>query len=657
MGELNSDRSKVKFDLWERKLLDLSTRNSLLNLRIKGSSIPVFVPDCANIEDLIAQEKNFQIISRGEDDEPEEETAEDTTEETTEETAEETFEVPDADEPAKDPVKESKKIKGVPAKDYSIEDLADITEFKEFIDKKYEKGVLVSSLTNSVLDKNIKTLYRGAKTSMEENGANTLFLACGFLKWFEKDRKEPCYAPILLIPVELIKKFGIKYTMRRRDDDVQFNVTVSEKLRQDFKIEFDSFSKTLPLDENGVNVNEVFDKVEEAVSSLKGWSVVRSCVLGLFSFSQFVMWNDMHSHRDQIAQNKIVKSLINGQLEWDYEDLSANTKVPEEDVFLPIVADASQLAAIKKAGEGASFVLHGPPGTGKSQTITSIIANCLANGKKVLFAAEKKAALDVVYNRLEKIGIAPFCLELHSNKVRKSYVLDQLKTASEVKANIKVDGDYDKALEDIAAKRRELDRYVNELHTKRGCGLSLYELINVYAANQIAANCGVFDEGFINELTPDRLKETETALGELVASSGKLEGKLPFVKSSEYSQEIKNRLPSLVENFVKAYDEFVLSIDNFEKLIASNNCRAAGGINTVGRIAGLNACGIAILKLKNLNLPKGLICCDDTESAYLSLRDMIASCKDALAKRDTLLASWQPGFLDLDGAALLRQCL
>ena len=653
MGELNSDRSKVKFDLWERKLLDLSTRNSLLNLRIKGSSIPVFVPDCANIEDLIAQEKNFQIISRGEDDEPEEDTAE----ETTEDTAEETFEVPDADEPAKDPVKESKKIKGVPAKDYSIEDLADITEFKEFIDKKYEKGVLVSSLTNSVLDKNIKTLYRGAKTSMEENGANTLFLACGFLKWFEKDRKEPCYAPILLIPVELIKKFGIKYTMRRRDDDVQFNVTVSEKLRQDFKIEFDSFSKTLPLDENGVNVNEVFDKVEEAVSSLKGWSVVRSCVLGLFSFSQFVMWNDMHSHRDQIAQNKIVKSLINGQLEWDYEDLSANTKVPEEDVFLPIVADASQLAAIKKAGEGASFVLHGPPGTGKSQTITSIIANCLANGKKVLFAAEKKAALDVVYNRLEKIGIAPFCLELHSNKVRKSYVLDQLKTASEVKANIKVDGDYDKALEDIAAKRRELDRYVNELHTKRGCGLSLYELINVYAANQSAANCGVFDEGFINELTPDRLKETETALGELVASSGKLEGKLPFVKSSEYSQEIKNRLPSLVENFVKAYDEFVLSIDNFEKLIASNNCRAAGGINTVGRIAGLNACGIAILKLKNLNMPKGLICCNDTESAYLSLRDMIASCKDALAKRDTLLASWQPGFLDLDVAALLSELM
>ena len=435
MGELNLERSNVKFDLWERKLLDLSTRNSLLNLRIKGTSIPLFVPDCAKIEDYIAQEKNFSIISRGDEEEDEEEDASEENgsaevpdavkpveenaeptpvealaaeagkpeeeaekaEEKPEEPADKTSEEKpvqeaDAAAAAKTPAKK-KKIKKIPAKDYAIEDLPDINEFREYIEKQYEKGVLVSSLTNAVLDKNIKTLYRGAKTSMEENGANTLFLACGFLKWYEKDRKEPCYAPILLIPVELVKKFGIKYTMRRRDEDVQFNVTVSEKLRQDFKIDFDSFSKELPTDENGVDVPKIFEQIREVVKPLKTWEVVESCVLGLFSFSQFVMWNDMHSHRAEIAQNKIVKSLINGQLEWDYEDISSTGKVSEEDVYLPIVADASQLAAIKRAGEGTSFVLHGPPGTGKSQTITSIIANCLANGKKVLFAAEKKAAL------------------------------------------------------------------------------------------------------------------------------------------------------------------------------------------------------------------------------------------------------------------------
>lgn len=674
MGELNLERSNVKFDLWERKLLDLSTRNSLLNLRIKGTSIPLFVPDCAKIEDYIAQEKNFSIISRGDEEEDEEE-------ETSDETG--SAEVPDAVKPVEEnaeptpvealaaevekPVQEAdaaaaaktpakkKKIKKIPAKDYAIEDLPDINEFREYIEKQYEKGVLVSSLTNAVLDKNIKTLYRGAKTSMEENGANTLFLACGFLKWYEKDRKEPCYAPILLIPVELVKKFGIKYTMRRRDEDVQFNVTVSEKLRQDFKIDFDSFSKELPTDENGVDVPKIFEQIREVVKPLKTWEVVESCVLGLFSFSQFVMWNDMHSHRDEIAQNKIVKSLINGQLEWDYEDISSTGKVPEEDVYLPIVADASQLAAIKRAGEGTSFVLHGPPGTGKSQTITSIIANCLANGKKVLFAAEKKAALDVVYKRLEKIGIAPFCLELHSNKVRKSYVLDQLKIASEVSLKAKGDGDYNKALEDIAAKRRELDKYVDELHVKRGCGMSLYELINVYASNQTAPNCGAFDEGFVNELNADRIKEIESSLGELVASSTHLNGKLPFVKSSAYSQDVKTRLPVLADAFIKAYDEFAASVDAFDALLVQNNCRIPGEPKTIARISGLSSCSALISKIKGLNLPKGMICCDDTDSAYLTLRDTIVSCKDAVAKRDAILSVYQPGFLDLDGAALLSE--
>ena len=679
MGELNLEKSKAKFDLWERKLLDLSTRNSLLNLRIKGSCVPVFVPECANVEDLIAQEKSFSIISRGNKEEEESESSEEKKEETA---------VPEAIKPAeeqaetaedKTPIEQSieteetvpeekkaeetpapqkeEKIKGVPVKDYSIEDLSHIDEFREYIDKKYEKGVLVSSLTDAVLDKNIKTLYRGAKSSMEENGANTLFLACGFLKWYEKDRKDPCYAPILLIPVELVKKFGIKYTMRRRDEDVQFNVTVSEKLRQDFKIEFDEFSKELPTDESGVDVRAVFDKVKEIISSLKGWEVIESCVLGLFSFSQFVMWNDMHSHRDEIAGNKIVKSLINGQLEWDYEDLSTSGKVPEEDVFLPIVADASQLAAIKRAGEGASFVLHGPPGTGKSQTITSIIANCLASGKKVLFAAEKKAALDVVYKRLEKIGIAPFCLELHSNKVRKSYVLDQLKIASEVSLKAKGDGDYNKSLEDIAAKRRELDKYVNELHIKRGCGLSLYELINVYASNQSAPDCGSFDEGFINELTSERVKEVESSLGELVASSTNLQGKLPFVRSSDYSQDAKNKLPVLSDAFINAYDEFYSCIGSFENMLNSNGGRVAGEPDTLVRIAGLNSCASGIIYLKSLNLPKGLICCDDTESAYLAIRDMCVSCKDALAKREALVTNWQPGFLDLDGSMLLNELM
>ena len=698
MGELNVERSNVKFDMWERKLLDLSTRNSLLNLKIKGTAIPLFVPDCAQIEDYIAQEKSkgFSIISRGdvvavdvEDVEVPEDAsapegpkelpdsvktidelkaeaeakANDESEVKTEESSEVTTVPEDSEKPVKEKAKEAKpaskvtkkmKKAEIPAKDYTIEDLPKISEFETYINNQYEKGTLVSSVTPAVLENNLKNLYRGAKASMEENGANTLYLACGFLKWFEKDKKDPCYAPILLIPVELVKKFGIKYTMRKRDEDTQFNVTVSEKLRQDFGIEFDAYKHELPRDDSGVDVKAIFNQVQEVVMPLK-WEVIPACVLGLFSFSQFVMWNDMHSHRDEISKNKIVKSLIEGKLEWEAKDISSTGKVPEEDVYLPIVADASQLAAIKCAGEGESFVLHGPPGTGKSQTITSIIANCLANGKKVLFASEKKAALDVVYKRLEKIGVAPFCLELHSNKVRKSYVLDQLKVASEVSLKAKGSGDYDKALEDIANKRKELDKYVDALHTTRGCGLSLYELINIYFSNQAFPDCGSFDEGFLNEITFDRANEIESSLGELIASSTNLQGKLPFVKSSRYSQEAKNNLPILVDSFVRAFDEFASSVEIYDNLLVANNCRVPGEPGTLGRISGLSQVSALISRLKALNLPKGYICCDDTEAAYLSIKDMLVSVKDAVAKRDAILTVYQPGFLDLDGAALLSE--
>src|SRR6185312_12705633 len=98
--------------------------------------------------------------------------------------------------------------------------------------------------------------------------------------------------------------------------------------------------------------------------------------------------------------------------------------------------DCSQLEAIVTAANNESFVLHGPPGTGKSQTITNIIANALCEGKKVLFVSAKKAALEVVHSRLQSIGIGAFCLELHSNKSKKSDVLDQLKAAIEVARNI-----------------------------------------------------------------------------------------------------------------------------------------------------------------------------------------------------------------------------
>ena len=157
--------------------------------------------------------------------------------------------------------------------------------------------------------------------------------------------------------------------------------------------------------------------------------------MGIFSFSKFIMWNDIHNNSDKLCENDIVNSLMSGKLEWEVEDIehyNLDKTFKPSDIALPISADSSQIEAVCNADAGRSFILHGPPGTGKSQTITNIIANALYKGKRVLFGAEKMAALSVVQKRLSDMGLGAFCLELHSNKAIKSVVLEQLKKTTEV---------------------------------------------------------------------------------------------------------------------------------------------------------------------------------------------------------------------------------
>ena len=155
-------------------------------------------------------------------------------------------------------------------------------------------------------------------------------------------------------------------------------------------------------------------------------------MLGLFSFSKFVMWNDIHNNCEKMERNPIIQSLIAKRLKLHQPKRHlvnvrlSDQKDPPNYSAVPLPADSSQLEAILMSGVDRSFILYGPPGTGKSQTITNMIANALYKGKRVLFVAEKMAALQVVENRLRKMQLHPFCLEMHSNKMTKSHLLRQL---------------------------------------------------------------------------------------------------------------------------------------------------------------------------------------------------------------------------------------
>lgn len=341
-------------------------------------------------------------------------------------------------------------------------------------------GSLRTSLGEDEMRRSLKELYRLAKADMEEAGVNALYLALGFLVWRPKGGGDRSFrAPLLLMPVQLSRR-NVRdgYAVSRIDDDTVLNATLMEFLRVEFGLSVAGVDP-LPEDASGVAVDQVLQAFREAVKGMEGWSVESAAALGHFSFGKFVMWKDLSSRADALAAHPLVAHMMKGGGGYD-DGVEAPdgdelvSSVAYERLFAPMSADASQLAAVLLSAKGKSFVLHGPPGTGKSQTITNLIAHNIALGRRVLFVSEKKAALDVVHRRLGKVGLGPFCLELHSNKSGKGDVLAQFAEALDY-VDKGVPLEWDRTTGALERLRSELDATVAALHRRENNGLSAYD--------------------------------------------------------------------------------------------------------------------------------------------------------------------------------------
>lgn len=465
-NEVDSLPQATRQKQWERRLLDLTLRNSLLNFRLSKSSIPVITAQLGDLEDALAEGEEFQILAKPSDWQDNERNAN-------------LYQSLHSDHP-----------------------------FAQLLREEFNRKRLRVDLNAVELDRRIVHIYRSAKSALEENGANTLFLALGLLKWYESPASEmPRYAPIVLIPVEIIRKSSrLGYVIRARDEEPQMNITLLEMLKQDFGIGIDGLDP-LPRDEKGIALKQVFNVLRHALIHVARWDVEEAAYLGLFSFGQFVMWNDIRTRADKLAENKIVASLMEGKLTWQEpseEKVNSLDKDHPASLAIPISADSSQLSAIRAAADGQSFVLHGPPGTGKSQTITNMIASALAKGQRVLFVAEKMAALSVVQRRLEQIGLGSFCLELHSNKSTKKSVLDQLALAIDTK-RVPASATWGSQADRLFQLRSELNGYVEALHRKHHFGLSLFEAISGYEKAGDGPDMVRFDDVAIEGLNPEKI--------------------------------------------------------------------------------------------------------------------------------------------------------
>lgn len=427
--------------LWQRKLLDLTTRNRLLHVPDNAKVVSLLCPDPAVLEDRLSAGRKIKVAP-----------------------------LPDLEAGGRD------------AKLYRQQTSTNLQQ--EYAREALNRGEVLSTFEKAKLEASLIELYRKARSDLEEGGANTLFLSLGSLRW-KKAAEDPRQyrAPLILLPVKLERKSAISgVSLLAHEDEPRFNLTLLELLRHDFELRIPGLGGTLPGDDSGVDVVGVWNMVRRAVRDLPGFEVVEDVMLGTFSFAKYLMWRDLVDRQDQLKESPVVRHLMERGTESFHcrgEFLQPNEldrKVDPAKLYAPLPADSSQLSAVVASGNDCDFVLDGPPGTGKSQTIANMIAHNLALGRRVLFVAEKRAALDVVYRRLEERGLGDFCLELHSNKASKADVLKQLERAWDARDALSEE-EWNREAVEVRRLRDSLNGLVHLLHAEQPNGLTLHEAI------------------------------------------------------------------------------------------------------------------------------------------------------------------------------------
>lgn len=390
------DTPEGRLDAWKRKLLDLTKRNRLLNLKGSKTAIRLVCADASRLEDVLADGNKITIVPF-----------------------------------------ESLEGRGGGRNEAMLTVQRKVDFELELARQALENNQVPARLDEADLKAGIVELFRKAKTDLEEGGANTLFLAIGMLKWRESETSNSWFmAPLLLVPVRLERATAANAPkLVQHTDDTVFNMTLLEMLRQDFDLRIPAIENELPTDDYGVDVNRVLTAMRTAIRDVPGWEVLDDIVLSTFSFAKYLMWKDLNDHSNELQNTPFVKHMIDTPRERYMREPSFIPAHEHDDridpalLLTPLSCDSSQVSAIHASGTEGDFVLEGPPGTGKSQTIANMIAHNIGLGRTVLFVAEKMTALNVVHDRLKKVGLGDFCLELHSSKANKKEALAQLDRA------------------------------------------------------------------------------------------------------------------------------------------------------------------------------------------------------------------------------------
>lgn len=379
---------------------------------------------------------------------------------------------------------------------------------------------LLTRLTDRVLDRRLRNLQSHAKLAISEQGVHAVFAVFGFLKWLEKKsiggKEEVRYSPLVLVPVTLTRaSAGASWEILEAEDDAYGNLCLKQRLLQEYQVQLPDLPSIDQLEEPGARL-EYLEAVREAVKNEDDWEVEDRCVVGRFAFPKIAMWEDLGAHKDEVADHALTRKLADDASvdpELAYGPVEDCPKAKDlDDTFRPgeiktiLDCDSSQLEAIAAARRGVSFVLDGPPGTGKSQTIANIIAEALAAGRTVLFVSEKSAALDVVKRRLDEKGLGDFCLECHSSKANRKAVLYELEQCLTLPGESYPSTTVQ--LDELHSIRENLNSYVRHLHhASAPLGMSAFDVFGQISKLQNHAH-----EGISRCSLPDATAQTQQTI-------------------------------------------------------------------------------------------------------------------------------------------------
>ncbi|HHB52798.1 MAG TPA: DUF4011 domain-containing protein, partial [Saprospiraceae bacterium] len=322
------------------------------------------------------------------------------------------------------------------------------------------------------LERMLRKRRSDANSAIQEKGTNVLYLAIGFLQWKQSVNSEKILnSPLILIPVQIERgkpdaSTGVyTYNLSYTGEDLFSNISLKHKIRNEFGIELPEFNEGDMPEEYFKKINKICDKSKELIG------VSRRFALDFFQFNKLLMYLDLASSNwpanRKIEDNPILAEMA-GENESPEQSMTFE-EIPEnvtENMGLVMDADGSQRDAIAQVMRGHNLIIEGPPGTGKSQTIANLIAVALSEGKSVLFVAEKLVALEVVKKRLDAVGLGNFILELHSHKSNKANFYSSLRDRVDLEVSF-TSGELDRSIESIEQIKQTINKYLNLLHTQQ----------------------------------------------------------------------------------------------------------------------------------------------------------------------------------------------